>query len=375
MFTGYQCPDCQRIERELEALLKERADVSLSIKQFPMNSDCNKYFKERHHGNACYAARAAEAAGILYGNEGFWKFHRWLFEREGKFENRQILENGLKSLGLDPAGFVAAMEGPETLKRVQEDIEEAVELGIHYTPMIFINGLELRGWNAANAVRRAVEKWAEKNPPPAGPESDQPQPAAAKYVADWREQPQRRIPPRQRSYARGPSDAKVRIVLFGDYDYDMTSKLDAEIRATTKDRDDVLYEFRQAPWNKDCNADVPGNEHAQACRMAQAAEAAGALGGAEGYWRMHAWLLDHQGRYSDERLRAAAQELGFDPAALMSAMDSPEVAAAIADDVRAWKQLRLNAVPALLVNEKFVPRWSREGERIVEQILADAGGK
>ena len=80
LLTDYQCLDCQKVEAEVEAIMASRSDVALSIKHYPFCAEaapgvpCNKYVKTLH-ANACWAARAAEAAGILKGEQGFWDIY------------------------------------------------------------------------------------------------------------------------------------------------------------------------------------------------------------------------------------------------------------------------------------------------------------
>lgn len=372
MWMGYQCPDCQRVEREVQDLLKERQDVSLSVKHFPMNSDCNKYFKEQHHGNACWSARAAEAAGILGGNDGFWRMHHWLLSVDGRFETSADLRAGVESCGLDSTSFEAVMKSPETLKRVQEDIEEAVDYGLHYTPFIFINGVELRGWNAPNAVKRAVEQVLKSNPTPAGPENDRPPLAAGKFVGDWKENSAKKLAPETNAYPRGKADAKVRFTVFGDYQEDNTKRLDAAIKQLMATNPDTQYTFRQYPFDKSCNSNVPRTANPNACRMAAAAEAAGKLGGVDAVWKMHDWLLANEDKYSDDALRAAAGSLGLDAKALFDAIDSEEVKAAIQEDITAGQRAGLRGIPMLLINEKFVPRWQRNEKSLLDEFVKAA---
>ena len=70
----------------------------ISIRYFPFNSDCNPFVTKTLHSNACWAARAAETAGMLWGPEGFWKMHVWLFDRRGVFETTRELEEGIDLL-------------------------------------------------------------------------------------------------------------------------------------------------------------------------------------------------------------------------------------------------------------------------------------
>jgi len=373
MFTDYQCVDCQRVEREVRGLLARHKDVSLSVKHFPFNKECNPTVDHDLHSNACWAARAAETAGLLYGNDGFWAMHLWLFDHKGVFTTRHELENAVRSLGYDPAGFVKRMMSDETLQLVQADIREARQLGLFQTPMIFINGVELRGWYAEDAVVRAVEAVLAQNPRPLTHAVDHPPLASGKVVGDWREQPVRQIPPDQVRWPLGPDDAPAKIVVFSDYQVPNTAESDAVIRRWIAGRTDAQYTFRHYPFNRDCNPNVSSTKSERGCWAARAAEAAGRLGGVEGYWRMHAWLLSHQQSFTDEALREAAGELGFEPDALLAAMSSPEVEAAIRDDVDAGAKINLSAIPSILVNGRIIARWGylgpERGREIITGIL------
>jgi len=375
MLTDYQCRDCTRIEEEVREMLNERDDVSLSIKHFPMCTDCNTKVGKNMHPNACWAARAAEAAGILGGEDGFWDMHFWLFDHKGSFTN-EILVEGLYELDFDPTEFIRVMSSDETLELVQSDIEEGQWLGLHFTPMVFINGVELKGIFAKNAIPRAVAAVAARNPPAMTHEHDQPPPAAKKYVADWREKKPRRLPLDKDSWTKGPANARVKIVMWGDYQEKQTKAADRIILEWMADRPSVQYTFRHFPFNQDCNSVVSRTVHPEACRAAQAAEAAGNLAGKKGFWRMHDWLMSHQEDLSDEALRQAATEMGLDADALFAEMDKPRVSAAIQADAKAGKpMLYRGGIPTIYVNAKVIPRWRLEGTPVLERILDDAYGK
>lgn len=374
MLTDYQCTDCNRIEGEVRKMMSDRADVSLSIKHFPMCSDCNPHFKDYNmHPNACWAARAAEAAGILRGNDGFWQMHHWLFDHKGSFTNDE-LHQGLRDLGYEPTEFEEVMGGPETLARVQSDIEEGIWLGLHFTPMAFINGVELKGVFAIQAIPRAVAAVAAKNPPPMGPEGDHPPPALDKCVDDWREAVAIRIPPDATPWPKGPNDARIKIVMWGDYQETWTPKADGIIRQWMAGRTDVQYVFRHYPFNQACNSEVPRTAHAQACRASQAAEAAGRLSGVDGYWKMHEWLMTHQAEVNDETIRRAATEMGYSTKVFFAAMDSPEVKAAIEEDCKTGKPMlyRGGSIPTIYVNGKVLPRWHLDDRFVLERVLNEA---
>jgi protein-disulfide isomerase/uncharacterized membrane protein len=392
MLTDYQCIDCQKVEREVEEILASRTDISLSVKHYPFCAEaapgvpCNKYATQTLHPNACWAARAAETAGILRGDKGFWEMHRWLFSRGGSFTDAE-LNAGLTQMGYAPEAFVAVMKGDETLRRVQSDCEEGSALGIYFTPMVFINGVEFKGWQVAGALRRTIEEVAAKNPPPLKATADRPPLAALKDIQDWRDQPVRVMPPRARSWSTGAASASavpagtrfVDVVLFGDYQESYTAEMDIAIRDAVKAKRNIRYTFRHFPIDPKVNPTLPAEVrpealHRLAGRAAQAAEAAGSLGGVQGYWKMHDWLMRNVKSFSDESLRAAAGKMGLDPDALFAEMGKPETTAAIVEDARAAQQLGLTAVPWVYVNGKWLWRTTRDGENVVLRII-DAAGK
>lgn len=391
MLTDYQCVDCQKVEREIEEILASRKDISLSVKHYPFCAEaspgvpCNPYMKQTLHANACWAARAAETAGILKGDQGFFEMHRWLFSRGGSFTDAE-LQAGLSQMGYTPESFVAVMKGDETLRRVQSDCEEGSALGIYFTPMIFINGVEFKGWQVAGALGRTIAEVAARNPPPLKATADRPSLAATKDVQDWRDQQMRTMPPDTRSWSMGAASASaapagsrfVDVILFGDYQEPFTAAMDIAIRDFMNAKPNIRYTFRHFPIDPKINPTLPEQVrpealHPLAGRAAQAAEAAGSLGGVKGYWKMHAWLMSNLQSFNDDALRAAARKMGLDPDALLAEMGKPEITAAIVDDSRAAQQLGLNAVPFVFVNGKWLWRTTREGENVALRVIEAAG--
>ena len=372
--TDFACPDCRRIEDQIQRILAERDDVSFSLKQFPMSDVCNPYLNHDMHPKACYAARVAEAAGLLAGNDAFWLMHDWLFENIEEFTDRSLPALA-RMIGVDPAEFVRVMDSEEVEQLILADIDEGKALGLHYTPMIFINGNELsvpKGLFAKDAVIRTVEALAATNPSPATAAHDQPPLAFDKYIADWLDGRKRPMPTDTHDRSLGPADAPARIVMWGEYQEPGTGRLDARLREIIADMPDVRYTFRHYPIDESCNPSATRTLHPLACRASQAAEAAGRLGGSEAYWRMHEWLFANIDEFNDETLCAAAIEMNLDPNALFAEMGSPEVAAAIEEDSRAGHGMGLRVIPFLFINERRVPRWRLEGQPVLETMIEKA---
>lgn len=374
IISDYQCEDCKRVEGEMKAVLASRTDVSLSAKHFPMCSDCNRHARASNfnpHPNACWAARAAESAGILRGNDGFWKMHEWLFSRGGSFTDAELTAH-LREEGFDPTKFEALMTSDETLRLVEADIEEAMALGLQFTPMVFVNGIELEGTRTPGGLARAINNVAATRPVARTAANDMPPNATEKIVNDWRKQSARALPADAPEWSVGPAGGTIAITVWGDYQEPRTAEADSLLRAVAREFEGARYTFRHYPINQECNDVATRTLHDQACLAAKAAEAAGSLGGADAYWKMHDWLLRHQGGVSEAAIRGAAPSLGLDPAGLIAAMASPEAAEAISSDARAGKAIGLVGVPTVFVNGKQMRLWREDGAEIVHKILQAA---
>ena len=105
----------------------------------------------------------------------------------------------------------------------------------------------------------------------------------------------------ERDHIRGPDDAPVTLVEYGDFECPYCGQAEAVIRELLDSfGDDLRYVWRHLPLN-----DV----HPNAQLAAEAAEAAGAQGA---FWEMHDLLLDHQDELGPRELARTPSELGLD---------------------------------------------------------------
>ena len=375
VFNDYLCNGCHLIELELRQLFEQHPDISISVKQWPGDVACNSYGVEGKHVNACAGARAAEAAGLLHGNNGFWQMHFWLFDHNGRFTTEE-LRAAAQEFGYDPDEAERVWQSDQTLQLVRADIEEGFALGVRSTPAIYINGIEFKGWSAPLALTRVVDKLLEANLPRWTAAHDRPLSAVESYIADWRNARVRDLPVPDRGWGWGPSDARLKIVVWGDYQQPNTALVDGIIREFLAGRTDAQYAFHAYPLSPQCNAAAKEEEYPFACRAALAAYAAGRLGGSNAYWKMHDWLLKNQPPFSDETLRAAAADMGLDPAALLAAMEDPATMTGVTEDAAAGQQAGLQHAPLMFINSKVIPRWLHGDKPMLRPILdaAAAGG-
>lgn len=111
------------------------------LKQYPQQVKVVfKHYPLRNHAWALPAARAAVAAG----NHGkFWEFHDLLFKNYNKLSDGKI-EEIAASLGLDSHALKKEMKTPQVNDRINADLQNGKDAGVHGTPTVFVNGLVLR---------------------------------------------------------------------------------------------------------------------------------------------------------------------------------------------------------------------------------------
>jgi predicted DsbA family dithiol-disulfide isomerase len=372
-WLGYQCTDCQRIETELMSLVAANpGKINVTFRHFPLNTDCNPNAPGRHHGNACWAARAAESAGILGGSSAFEKMHQWLFDVKGDFSNAQ-LQQKVASMGFAPAAFERLMNDPTSLSPVTKDIDDAMRLGIFQTPFIFINGVELRGWNSAQALTRSVQTVLSTAPAVAKIGIDVAPDAAAKFVEDWRAMPILKVDPALLRNAQGPNDADVDVVVWGDFMEPGTAEVDGMFRLfATPQKPNIRYTFMQFPVNRNCNSSIQITKFENTCRAARVAKAAEILAGPDGYWKVHDRLFINKGELSDAMIEGIAMELGLNANDMWEAMALPDTQAMIDREAAAAMTLGLKSIPFVLVNGKQLTRFKAEHENIIPRIISAA---
>ncbi len=90
-----------------------------------------------HNPLAQKEAEAAECAGELGGNDGFWRYTDAVFERT-RSNGKGLPDDGLvplaSELGFDVAAFRTCLDSGRFTSRVMEDYEEGKAIGISGTP-------------------------------------------------------------------------------------------------------------------------------------------------------------------------------------------------------------------------------------------------
>jgi Na+/H+ antiporter NhaA len=141
----------------------------------------------------------------------------------------------------------------------------------------------------------------------------------------------------ERDHIRGPDDASVTVVEYGDFQCPYCGRAEIAVREVRSDAD-VRFVWRHLPLS-----DV----HPQAQLAAEAAEAAAAQGA---FWAMHDVLLARQDQLRIADLLRYADELGLDRERFQGDLKRHMYAARIAQDVESADLSGVSGTPTFFIN-------------------------
>jgi Na+/H+ antiporter NhaA len=143
-----------------------------------------------------------------------------------------------------------------------------------------------------------------------------------------------------RDHVRGPLDAPLTLLEYGDYECPHCGRAAPAVRALLAEYGPRLrFVFRHLPL-----PDV----HPNAALAAQAAEAAGVQGK---YWEMHDLLFANQDRLGPMHLLRHARDLGLDVARFDADLQGGRFAARVGQDVNSAEEAGVAGTPTFFVNE------------------------
>ncbi len=143
----------------------------------------------------------------------------------------------------------------------------------------------------------------------------------------------------ERDHIRGPEDAAVTLLEYGDFECTYCGQAEDAIRELlTSFGDDVRYVWRHLPLN-----DV----HPHAQLAAEASEAAAAQGR---FWEMHDTLLNHQGELRPRDVTSYAEQLGLDADRIAEDLRRRVHAPRVSMDVVSADESGVSGTPTFFVN-------------------------
>ena len=144
----------------------------------------------------------------------------------------------------------------------------------------------------------------------------------------------------ERDHLRGPKEAPVTIVEYGDFECPYCGRAEPAVRELLSEFGDVRYVWRHLPLS-----DV----HPNARLAAEASEAAAAQGA---FWEMHDLLLDHQDDLRPRDLVAYAAELGLDAERFHDELHRHKWDSRIEEDVDSADLSGVTGTPTFFINER-----------------------
>ncbi len=142
----------------------------------------------------------------------------------------------------------------------------------------------------------------------------------------------------ERDHIRGPEDAPVTLVEYGDFQCPYCGQAESVIRDLLADFGDVRYVWRHLPLN-----DV----HTHAQLAAEASEVAAAQGK---FWEMYDLLLAHQDALGVRALVSYAQELDLDVPLFREALRKRKYEGRVAEDVDSADRSDVSGTPTFFIN-------------------------
>ena len=154
-FADFQCPSCGMAAKLMHRLVKLYRDkVQLVFKNFPLDPSCNSMVKMQVHPNACYAALASICAQK---KEKFIEAYEFFFSNQSKLSKPFIDEWWTKELKLSQTDLDSCMSSKEAKDQLQQDIDQAIVLGVQSTPTFFINGRKVEGALDENRLKAMAQ--------------------------------------------------------------------------------------------------------------------------------------------------------------------------------------------------------------------------
>lgn len=185
----------------------------------------------------------------------------------------------------------------------------------------------------------------------------------------------KKTPPRALSLPdapkKGPDDAEVVLIEFGDFECSHCARLFETLGEYTASTDrSVQVIFAHYPIGSACNPDVQ-DLHKHACAAATAAECASTQGK---FWEYAALLFANQGDLDDDDLRDYATQVGLDVAAYETCLRDPATAARIAQDIALGGEIEITGTPTFFINGYRAPGGLPASAlaKVIDGLVGDA---
>ncbi len=362
-FSDFQCPYCRKAAATMDELLAAYpGKLRLVFRHNPLPM----------HPQAGPAAQAALAAA----EQGkFWEMHDLLFANARQLD-RKSLTRYAEQLGLDMGRFETFVDQEQGKARVGADQAIARSLGARGTPAFFINGRKLSGARPLDQFKAVVDEELAR----AEAELKRGTPRAQLYerlvASGATSLTTLQTPPSAKlglpsapvklatgeAPTRGPDDAKVKVVIFSDFECPYCSRVVAPLEQLASEypkRVQVAFKQNPLPFHKSATL---------------AAEAALAAHDQGKFWEMHDRLFANQKALRRADLERYAGELGLDLKRFRDALDTHRFLPRIEADIAEAKAAGVRGTPSIFVNGSGL-RGAVSYEQLKSAVEAALSGK
>ncbi len=129
-YAEVECVNCKKLHPILIEIMKERDDVALIHRHFPLIP----------HPKSHTEAHALECVEEYSGNETFWLYLTLIYKRSlsNNDTDLNILPQSAEEVGVPKEYFEECMASNRHHERIQEDIGSGFALGVDTVPQLFI---------------------------------------------------------------------------------------------------------------------------------------------------------------------------------------------------------------------------------------------
>lgn len=153
-YSDFECPACETYYHMVDRLLEEASTtVRLVYRHFPLSQ----------HEHAVPAAMASEAAGA---QGKFWEMYDMIFSNYREWVDLSVAEaennfaGYAAELGLDGVLFKADTASSTLRAKVNDDMNDAIRIGVNATPTFFVNGLAITNPSTYEAFKALINSAA-----------------------------------------------------------------------------------------------------------------------------------------------------------------------------------------------------------------------
>jgi protein-disulfide isomerase len=147
-FIDFECPFCQDAFPALRTMTNRYKDeIFFIFRNYPLLGE--------------QSSMLAQAAMCAHEQGKFWNFHDRYFPAQGQIQTSETLQSLLMASGIDINAFSVCISQQKYRNLVQEDIYNALDLGVAGTPTFFVNGYKLPGAVTLEAWEQIISKHRE----------------------------------------------------------------------------------------------------------------------------------------------------------------------------------------------------------------------